>query len=39
MSKSCLYIKSLADVDVAVLEQLVRLSVEESCRRYPSGQK
>jgi len=37
-SKSCLYIKSLADVDLAVLEELVRQSVEESRRRYPSGQ-
>jgi len=37
MSKSCLYIKSLADVDLGVLEQLVRESVEESRKRYPSG--
>jgi len=39
MSKSCLYIKSLADVDLAVLEQLARESVEESLRRYPAGQE
>jgi len=37
MSKSCLYIKSLAAVDLAVLEELVRQSVEESRKRYPSG--
>ncbi len=39
MSKSCLYIKSLADVDIAVLEKLVRKAVEVSIRRYPSGLK
>lgn len=33
--KSCLYIKSLADVDVGVLEELVRRSVAEVRRRYP----
>jgi len=32
--KCCLYIKSLADVDVAVLERLVRESVAVSLRRY-----
>ena len=36
MSKSCLYIKGLAGVDVAVLEQLVRETVKETRQRYPS---
>ena len=39
MSKACLYIKSLADVDIAVLEELVRKAVEVSIRRYPAGLK
>jgi len=39
MSKCCLYIKSLADVDVAVLEQLVREAVDVSLRRYPQMPK
>lgn len=33
--KSCLYLKRLADVDPAVLEQLVRRSFEEIARLYP----
>lgn len=33
--KSCLYIKSLADVDERVLEELVGRSVAEVRRRYP----
>ena len=33
--KSCLYINKLADVDLDVLETLVRTSVEEMKRRYP----
>ena len=32
--KSCLYIKKLADVDLAVLERLVGLSWEVMGRRY-----
>jgi uncharacterized protein DUF1801 len=39
MSKCCLYIKSLADVDVAVLEKLVREAVDLSLERYPQAQK
>lgn len=35
MGKSCLYIKRLADLDRAVLEQLVAGSVAEVRRRYP----
>lgn len=34
MGKACLYIRSLADVDMAVLEQLVAGSVAEVRRRY-----
>jgi hypothetical protein len=38
MGKSCLYFKRLADVDKAVLEQLVANSVADVKRRYgPSG--
>ncbi|MGX7951759.1 DUF1801 domain-containing protein [Tsuneonella sp. HG249] len=34
MSKSCLYINKLADVDVEVLEKLVRLSWDSMNQRY-----
>lgn len=34
MGKSCLYIRKLADVDAAVLEQLIADSVKEVRRRY-----
>ena len=37
MTRSCLYIKSLADVDLAVLEQVVRETAKETRRRYPDG--
>lgn len=33
----CLYLKRLADVDLAVLEELVRDSVERLRRAYPAG--
>ncbi|WP_202841693.1 DUF1801 domain-containing protein [Luteimonas saliphila] len=33
--KSCLYLKRLSDVDVGVLEELVRASVAEMRRRHP----
>jgi len=33
--KSCLYVNKLADVDLDVLEDLVRASVAEMKRRYP----
>ncbi len=33
--KACLYIKKLADVDLAVVERLVELSWEVMNRRYP----
>lgn len=35
--KACLYVKRLADVDLAVLEELVSASVEHMKRRHPSG--
>ncbi len=35
--KSCLYIKRLADVDEAVLEELVRSSVEHMREKYPGS--
>ena len=34
MSKSCLYFKQLADLDVAVLEQIVANSIASVRRRY-----
>ncbi len=37
--KACLYIKKLADVDVNVLEELVRLSWDEMAERYPETAK
>ena len=33
--KVCLYVKRLADVDLAVLEALVQASWDEMARRYP----
>ena len=33
--KSCLYINKLADIDLAVLEDMVRRDYEEMKRRYP----
>jgi hypothetical protein len=36
MGKSCLYLKRLADVDVAVLEALIAGSVADLQRRYPT---
>lgn len=35
VGKSCLYIKSLKNIELAVLEQLVVRSVAETKRRYP----
>ena len=35
MTKSCLYFKRLADLDVKVLEALIAASVAEVKRRYP----
>jgi hypothetical protein len=35
MGKSCLYLKSLADLDLAVLEQLIECSIEQTRQRYP----
>ena len=37
MGKACLYIKRLADLDLAVLEALVSESVAEIKRRHPPG--
>jgi hypothetical protein len=36
MGKGCLYIKKLDDIDVSVLEQLVRMSVKELKALYPA---
>ena len=37
MTKSCLYFKRLADLDVKILEALIAGSVAETTRRYPTG--
>ena len=36
MAKACLYLKQLSDINLAVLEQLVKNSVAEIKRRYPT---
>ncbi len=38
LGKACLYIKSLANIDLSVLEQLVARSAAETRRRYPAAQ-
>lgn len=35
--KSCLYVKRLSDVDLGVLEEIVRRSVAEMTRRHPAS--
>jgi hypothetical protein len=35
IGKACLYVRRLADVDLAVLERLVALSVADTRRRHP----
>lgn len=35
--KGCLYVNKLADVDLAVLEEMVALSWKYSLERYPAG--
>jgi hypothetical protein len=37
MSKSCLYIKRVSDIDVKLLESLIAASVAEVRRRHPRG--
>ena len=34
-SKACLYVKKLDDIDLDVLEQLVRLSMDDTLAKYP----
>lgn len=36
LGRSCLYLNKLADVDMAVLEEIVRFGLEDMRRRYPS---
>lgn len=35
--RSCLYINKMEDVDAAIVEELIRLSVEEMRQRYSCG--
>ena len=37
LGKSCLYIRRLADIDLEVLRELVRLSVQAIREKYPDG--
>ncbi|HEX6203900.1 MAG TPA: DUF1801 domain-containing protein [Thermoanaerobaculia bacterium] len=37
LGKSCLYLRSLADVDLGVLEEMVGRSAREVARRYAGG--
>ena len=37
LGKSCLYIRRLADIDLKVLRELVRLSVQAIREKYPDG--
>jgi hypothetical protein len=39
VGKACLYINRLADVDLAVLEQLLARSAVETKQRYPTTTK
>lgn len=36
-TKGCLYIKKLADIDLSVLEEIVKKSVEETRKKYPDS--
>jgi hypothetical protein len=38
-SKACIYIKKLADVDLAVLEKIIAQSVKETQKKYPQKKK
>jgi hypothetical protein len=38
-TKGCLYIKKLEDVNVAVLEELVKSSVDTVKKKYPDNKK
>ena len=38
-SKGCLYIKKLDDVNLAVLEQLIKNTVDETKKKYPDTKK
>lgn len=37
IGKSCLYIKRLADVDIDILDQLIRSSLQALRERYPES--
>jgi hypothetical protein len=37
LGKSCLYINKLADVDLAVLEELIRAGLADMAEKYPEG--
>ena len=37
LGKSCLYINKLADVDLAVLEELIRAALADMAEKYPEG--
>jgi len=35
LGKSCLYINKLADVDMAVLEEIIRAGLDDMAKKYP----
>ena len=37
IGKSCLYINKLADVDLGVLEELIRAGLADMAKKYPEG--
>ena len=37
LGKSCLYINKLTDVDLAVLEELIRAGLADMAEKYPEG--
>jgi hypothetical protein len=37
MTKSCLYIKRLSDINVEVLHQIIDLSFKSMNKKYPEG--
>lgn len=37
LGKACLYVKRLSDIDLGVLERMLKASIAETKRRYPSA--
>jgi hypothetical protein len=39
VSKACLYVKRLSDIDLGVLEQIVQRSIDDTKQKYPASVK